>query len=183
LRFGVRQPSDKARSRNAGGTARGSIERNTAVSSNYDTRTGGNDAGKAALYRMSLVVRRVLTIIGVALALAAFMTGTVYGLYRIALFSKQVYAIVFFCAAGLLAAFFVYQALCHGLLKRILLKTARVLAYILLVSGVACAFALIGGLAMRIPLAGLAAGLAALFAAAYFLPRLRVGAFFEKYLS
>jgi hypothetical protein len=129
------------------------------------------------------LINRVAVILVVSAVVVGLVGGIVYGLYRITQYSREMYGLVFLAAAGLCLAYFLYRALRLGMLKRILLKTARALIVLLLVCGVVAAFALAGGLVIRRPVAGSTAAAAVLFAAVYLLPRLKVSFLFQRYLT
>ncbi len=135
------------------------------------------------MHRTFQVINRVAAILAVSLVVVGMVGGIVYGLYRIALYSRDVYGLVFFAVAGVTFAYFLYRAIRVGVLKRILLKTARALLILLLVCGVISIFALLGGLVIRRQVAGSAAAAAALAAVVYLMPRLKVSSFFERYLT
>jgi hypothetical protein len=136
-----------------------------------------------AMHRTIQLINRVAATVLVAVVVFGLIGAIVYGLYSIALYSREVYGMVFYATAGLVFAYFLNRAIRTGVLKRILLKTAKALLHLLLICGVIAAFALIGGLVVRRPLLGSAVGAAALFAAVYLLPKVKVSSFFQRYLT
>jgi len=80
--------------------------------------------------------------------------GIIYGLYRVAIFDKAVYGIIFTLAAAAFIGFAVYRAVRVRKLRPFLVKCAHsltsILTVLLLISGVmGC-----GAFIMRMPLAG-----------------------------
>lgn len=134
------------------------------------------------LAKTARILKRMAIILLTASATVGLVGGITYGLYRIALFDKDVYAAVFFAAFGALVAFFIYRAVRKGYMKRVLIKTIRALTLVLLVCAIIAAFFLLGGLILRRPLIGIAAAPILFFSVMYLLPRFKVTAFFERYL-
>ena len=99
-------------------------------------------------------IKRAVFSLSLGLSTIVVTGGIIYGLFRVALYDKIVYGILFACAAGGLAAFAVYRASSARRLKPLAARCARslmgIFVVLLLVSGVVICAALI----VRMPLIG-----------------------------
>jgi hypothetical protein len=107
-------------------------------------------------------------------SVAAIIGGLVYGLYRIAVFDKRIYAYLFLLVA---AALFMY--LVFALIKRKkIIAVLRKLAWGVLVLSISCIVlslaVLYGSLFVRFPLAAYLSAPVIVFCLVYFLPRLKL---------
>ena len=136
--------------------------------------------------RTGQVVHRVRRFLGVVLLFCAVlggMGGLVYGLYRIAVISKSIYAVVFYSALGGLVVFYLLSGIKKKLLVKVMARIASVLVRLLFILFCIACVLLYGAFVVRFPVAGAAVTpiLLALIIISFF--KLKIGNFLRKYLQ
>jgi hypothetical protein len=119
-------------------------------------------------------LKRAAVALGFLLSVVVVVGLIVYLLYRVAVFDKETYALLFYGCSAALFTYFVYRALRRHTLIRVVLRVLRVLLVMTTVCGVVFAYALLGGLIVRRPFVGIPVTLPILFASFYLLPKLNL---------
>jgi hypothetical protein len=135
-------------------------------------------------------IRRSFAILKQVLAAFLIMVGAVgavgvlvYGLLRLALFDKQVYAYFFLALCVVLFGYLMYRLVKRRKLSGILRKAAWVLLVLCLFAGIAALVFLYGSLFIRAPLVAYISAPFVLFFLFYLLPRLNTLQKIRRFLS
>ena len=111
------------------------------------------------------------------------MGGLVYGLYRVAVISKSVYAIVFYIALGGLIGFYVVRGFRKKLLFKIFIRMATALVKLLFILFCIVCVVLYAAFVVRFPIAGAAVSPILIALIIFSFLRLKIGIFLRKYID
>ena len=128
-------------------------------------------------------IRQFLSAVLLFCLIFAGMGGLVYGLYRVAVISKSIYAVVFYSAFGGLIVFYVVRGFRKKLLLKILVRIATALVKLLFILFCIVCIVLYAAFVVRFPVAGAAAGPILIALIMFFFLRLKIGIFFRKYID
>jgi len=111
------------------------------------------------------------------------MGGLVFGLYRVAVISKSVYAVVFYIAFGGLIVFYGIRGFRKKLLSKIFIRMAAAMVKLLFILFCIVCVVLYAAFVVRFPVAGAAVSpvLIALIIFSFF--KLKIGVFLRKYIN
>jgi hypothetical protein len=99
-------------------------------------------------------LKKLFVIIFLIIGIVGGIGLLIYALYRVATFSKSIYAIIFYIALCCLIVFYAYKGIRKKVLSTVLLKLARVFMKILVILCIVSAIMLYGSLVVRYPIGG-----------------------------
>ena len=128
-------------------------------------------------------IRQFLSAVLLFSLIFAGMGGLVYGLYRVAVISKSVYAVVFYIALGGLIVFYVVRGFRKKLLLKIFIRMATALVKLLFILFCIVCIVLYAAFVVRFPVAGAAVSPILIALIIFSFLRLKIGIFLRKYID
>lgn len=128
-------------------------------------------------------IRQFLSAVLLFSLIFAGMGGLVYGLYRVAVISKSVYAVVFYIAFGGLIVFYVVRGFRKKLLSRIFIRITAALVKLLFILFCIVCVVLYAAFVVRFPVAGAAVSPILIVLIIFSFLRLKIGVFLRKYIN
>ena len=105
-------------------------------------------------HRLVRGFKQLSVILGLIIGIVGGVGSLIYVLYRVAMFNRSVYAIIFYIALCGLIVFYTFRGIQKKLLTSVLLKVARVLVKISVILCIVSAVMLYGALVVRYPVGG-----------------------------
>lgn len=128
-------------------------------------------------------IRQFLSAVLLISLIFAGMGGLVFGLYRVAVISKSVYAVVFYIAFGGLIVFYVIRGFRKKLLSRIFIRMAAALVKLLFILFCIVCVVLYAAFVVRFPVAGAAVSPILIALIIFSFLRFKIGVFLRKYMN
>ncbi len=127
------------------------------------------------------ILKRFLIIILLVVSIIAVVAILIYGFYRIAVYSRSLYSIVFYIALSGLFIYYVCRSIRKKRFTKVLLKITKVLSKIVIILFIVAFIILYGAFFIRYPLIGFIVTPVLIFAVIVANSKLSLFSLFKKY--
>jgi hypothetical protein len=132
------------------------------------------------MLRVKLHTKQFFSVVLLFCAIFGGMGGLVFGLYRIAVFSRSIYAVVFYIALAGLVGFYVFRGIRKKLILKVLVKFAFALGKLFFILFCIACVMLYGAFVVRFPVIGAVVTPVVAALIIFYFSRLKIGSFLHK---
>lgn len=132
---------------------------------------------------LSRLSENVLLIVVLSISVVAFIGSFTYALYRLALYSKKLYALIFLVVAVAFFCFSMVRSIKDNSLSKKSKKLLKMLIMLLLILSILGLVMLYGAFLVRFPWVGAAIAPIFIFMTIFIAARWKLSSFFKRYFS
>lgn len=133
--------------------------------------------------RISQFLKSFLLILLFILMVVGVLGIFIYILYKVAIFSRTLYSIMFYAGLMSFLIYFIFRSIGKKIFSHILLKLLRFLIVIIFFSLILALIMIYGAFVVRYPIIGIAIAPVFLFFMIFIVSKVHISTFFKKYFS